>query len=389
VSQTKADLCMVGLPTDPVHTHPRLRNDAFRTEFIETARIPTLLTNPPCDFLGIVHHEGSLGGPNGLVTCPTLCLGLPQFSGPPMTEVWMSTLPVTYHQVDEVSCAMNEEVLFGAVQIEEPLGTRLDIVTYHAYHRLFVEARALGYAHLLRVWNYFPHITREADGLQRYQQFCVGRHRALAESLSDFPRSLPAATAVGTMSGPLNIYFLAAKQPGIPIENPRQRRAYRYPSSYGPSSPSFARATLRSSLTGSHLFISGTASVVGHRSVHICEPSKQIMEIIDNLNTLIGHTERLHRGTQGQWRKAVFKIYVRQPEHVATIRDIFQKHLPSNAQVLYLQGEMCRRELLAEVEGVLSQETPQDVSRVVSPTSNRLRRFSTSRHAKSDQVRSV
>jgi chorismate lyase/3-hydroxybenzoate synthase len=265
----------------------------------------------------------------------------------------------------------------------------LDIVTYNAYHRLLVQACALGYVHLLRVWNYFPHITRESDGLERYQQFCVGRHRALAESLSDFPQSLPAATAVGTKSGPLSLYFLAAKQPGTHVENPRQVRAYEYPSSYGPSSPSFARATLRSSITGSHLLISGTASVIGHRSVHIREPYKQIMEIILNLNTLIGHTEQLHRGARWQWKEAVLKIYIRQPEHFTTIRDIFEEQLASDAQVLYLQGEMCRSELLAEVEGVLSQKTPQDRPRIVLPTSTRLRNSSTARYAKPDHIRIV
>ena len=352
---------MVGSPSiESVQTFPRLDTYVLRTEYVETARLKTLLKTSSCDFLGIVHHERSPGGSNGLSACPTVCLDLPQFSGPPITEVWTSTLPVTYHQADGIHCAMNGEVLFGAIEIEEPVGTRLDIVTYNAYHRLLSQARALGYMHLLRVWNYFPHINRESDGRERYQQFCTGRHRALAENLPDFPRSLPAATAIGTMSGPLNLHFLAAKQPGIHIENPRQVHAYEYPSLYGPSSPSFARATLRSSITGSHLLISGTASVVGHRSVHICEPYKQILEIIHNLNALIGHTERLHSGTRGRWsRGAVFKIYIRQPEHFATIRDIFEERLPSDAQVLYLQGEMCRSELLAEVEGLLSQDNLQ------------------------------
>jgi chorismate lyase / 3-hydroxybenzoate synthase len=391
VNQTKADQCVRGpASADPLQTHPRFNNYALRTEYVETARIETLLTNSPCDFLGIVHHERSPGGPNGIGACPIVCLDLPQFIGPPITEVWTSMQPVTCHQADGIHCAMNDEVLFGAIQIEEPIGTRLDVVTYNLYLRLLVQARALGFMHLLRVWNYIPHINRESDGQERYQQFCVGRHRALAESLSDFPRSLPAATAVGTRSGPLNLYFLAAKQPGTHIENPRQVHAYEYPTSYGPSSPSFARATLQSSSTASHLLISGTASVVGHRSVHIGEPYKQIVEIIHNLKALIGHTERLHRGTRGQWnRGVVFKIYIRQPEHFATIRYIFQEHLPSNAQVLYLQGEMCRSELLAEVEGVLSQEKPQDVSRIVLPISNSLRRSSTSRHAKPDHIRIV
>lgn len=335
---------------------------ALRVEYVGVARLETLL-KASSNVLGIVRYERSLTEPDAFGACPVVCLDLPQFNGPPSAEVWTSTLPVTYHQADGIHCAMNDEVLFGSLQVEECPGTMLDTMTYNAYRRLLVQARALGYPHLLRVWNYFPHITLESGGLERYQQFCVGRHRALAESLSDFPRSLPAASAVGTMSGPLNLHFLAAKKPGTPIENPRQVRAYEYPPSYGPSSPSFARAVLRSSITGSHLLISGTASVVGHRSVHIGEPYKQIREIIHNLNSLIGRTEQLHKDTRGQWsREAVFKIYIRQPEHFATIRDLFEEQLPSDAQVLYLQGEMCRSELLAEVEGVLSQEKLQDVS---------------------------
>ena len=154
---------------------------------------------------------------------------MPQFNGPPLAEVWTSTLPVTYHQAEGIHCAMNDEVLFGALQLEESPGMLLDTVTYTAYRRLLVQARALGYPHLLRVWNYFPHINRESDGLERYQRFCAGRHQALAEGLWDFPRTLPAGTAVGTMSGPLKIHFLAARQPGTHVENPRQVSAYEYP----------------------------------------------------------------------------------------------------------------------------------------------------------------
>ena len=99
---------------------------------------------------------GVPGSPNGLGVYPVVCLDIPQFNGPPLAEVWTSTLPVTYHQADGIHCAMNDEVLFGALQLEESPGTLLDTVTYTAYRRLLVQARALGYPHLLRVWNYFP-----------------------------------------------------------------------------------------------------------------------------------------------------------------------------------------------------------------------------------------
>jgi chorismate lyase/3-hydroxybenzoate synthase len=307
-----------------------------------------------------------------------------------LAEVWTSNLPVIYHQAEGIHYAMNDEVLFGTLQAEEVQGRLLDSVTYNAYRRLLIQARALGYPHLLRMWNYFPHITLESDGLERYQRFCAGRHQALAEGLSNFPRTLPAGTAVGTMSGPLNIHFLAARQSGTHIENPRQVCAYEYPPIYGPRSPSFARATLRPSISGSHLLISGTASVVGHVSTHIGDPHKQTLEIMHNLNALLTHTKQLHGITRGQWYgQALFKVYIRHPEHVAMIRDILQEQLPSHTQVLYLQGEMCRRELLLEIEGILSQEKSININHTMLSSRVRIQQPALSQHAKSDKFRAV
>jgi chorismate lyase / 3-hydroxybenzoate synthase len=395
VNRTKSIQCVVergaGSPSmTSAQRIPRSNAHALRTGYVETASLETLLKASPSNFLGIVRYDRSSGEPGGLCGCPVVCLDLPQFNGPPLAEVWTSTLSVTYHETEGLHCAMNEEVLFGALQLEESPGTLLDIVTYTAYRRLLVQARALGYPHLLRVWNYFPHINRESDGLERYQRFCAGRHQALAECLSDFPRTLPAGTAVGTMSGPLTIHFLAARQPGTHVENPRQVSAYEYPRVYGPRSPSFARATLRPSISGSHLLIAGTASVVGYVSRHLGEPHKQTLEIIHNLNALITHTEQLHGVTRGEWYgQALFKVYIRHPEHFTTINDILKAQLPSHTQVLYLQGEMCRSELLLEIEGILGQEKTIDVSQTVSPTRDRLRQPATSQHAQPDSFNIV
>ena len=377
-------------PMRSAQRNPISNSHALHMAYVETARLEALLKASPSNVLGIVRHDRSPGEPNGVDSYPAVCLDLPQFNGPPLAEVWTSTLPVTYRQAEGIHCAMNDEVLFGALQLEERPGTLLDILTYTAYRRLLVQARALGYPHLLRLWNYFPQINRESDGLERYQRFCAGRHQALAENLSDFPRSLPAGTAVGTMSGPIKIHFLAARHPGTHVENPRQVRAYEYPRIYGPRSPSFARATLQPSISGPHLLIAGTASVVGHVSEHIGDPHKQTLEIIHNLNALITQTEELHGVTRGQWcGQALFKIYIRHPEHFATIRDILKEQLPSHSQVLYLQGEMCRSELLLEIEGILGQEKTIDLSQAVSPTLVRFRQPTASQHAQQESFKMV
>ena len=390
MSRSKSSQCLVergvGLPAvTSAQRIPVFNAHALRVEYVETARLDMLRKASSSNFLAIVRHDRNPGESRGLGTCPIVYLDLPQFKGPPLAEVWTSSLPVTYHRAEGTHCAMNEEVLFGSLELEESPGMLLDTVTYTAYRRLLVQARALGYPHLLRVWNYFPRINHESDGLERYRRFCAGRYQALAECLLGFPRTLPAATAVGTMSGPLRIHFLTARQPGIHVENPRQVSAYEYPRIYGLRSPSFARATLRTSLSGSHLLISGTASVVGHVSEHIGEPHKQTMEILHNLRALIAHTEQLHGVVRGQWYgQAFFKIYIRHAEHFATVRDILKEQLPSHTQVLYLQGEMCRSELLLEVEGILGQEKTIDVRQTVSPTPVRFQQSAVSRHARPD-----
>ena len=386
MSRTKSNQCVVergvewpsgtstpSIPVPAVH--------AFRTEYVETARLDTLLKTSPSHVLGIVRHDRNHEEARGADACPIVYLDLPQLNGPPLAEVWTSTQPVTYHQAEDIHCAMNDEVLFGALHVEERPGAQLNTMTYDAYRHLLVQVRALGYPHLLRMWNYFPHINRVSNGLERYQQFCAGRYQALAEGLSGFPRTLPAATAVGTLSGPLNIHFLAARLPGTHVENPRQVRAYEYPSVYGPRSPSFARATLRPSLYGANLLISGTASVVGHISVHIGEPQKQTLEILHNLTTLITHAEQLH-GADRRWGNghALLKVYIRHPEHVPAVRTILQERMPSQSRVLYLQGEMCRRELLLEIEGILGQESSIDINRTVSQLPGRLQQSMVSQH---------
>jgi chorismate lyase/3-hydroxybenzoate synthase len=89
----------------------------------------------------------------------------------------------------------------------------------------------------------------------------------------------------------LQIYFLAGAHPPTHLGNPRQVNAYEYPTIYGPRSPSFARATLCRSDSATHLFISGTASVVGHQSQHVGSADLQALETVTNLRALVEHAQ--------------------------------------------------------------------------------------------------
>jgi hypothetical protein len=83
----------------------------------------------------------------------------------------------------------------------------------------------------------------------------------LRQTFKTIPReldeaALPAATCIGRFDGVrrLQVYWLAAREAGLPLENPRQVSAFRYPRQYGPQSPSFSRALLPPLLAWPHRF---------------------------------------------------------------------------------------------------------------------------------------
>ena len=288
--------------------------------------------------------------------CPVIHLDLPQLDGPRQCEVWSSDQPVRFYGSGSLSAAISGDMLFGTISLsEEPSG--LEHTTEIAYRDFLHQLRELGFPHLWRTWNYFSRINEEQNGLERYRRFCIGRYQALAEVLPDFPSSLPAGTAVGTRSGPLQIYFLAGAHPATHLGNPRQVDAYDYPKTYGPRSPSFARATLCRSDGATQLFISGTASVVGHQSQHRGQVDMQALETVANLRALLDRVECFQASIDSESKlQSIFKVYVRNPEHLEAVRRALHDPLLLSSRLLYLQGDLCRKELLVEIEGLVTTD---------------------------------
>jgi chorismate lyase/3-hydroxybenzoate synthase len=203
--------------------------------------------------------------------------------------------------------------------------------------------------HLLRVWNHLHAINEGEGDLERYRQFCIGRARGFEGIKSEH---LPAGTAIGGRNRPgiLQICWLAGMQPGRPVGNPRQVQAYHYPRRYGPTPPSFSRAIL---LPNDVLLGSGTASIVGHESLHDGNLEAQIDETLINLRELYGaggrinaHQQRVSRGDA----TVAIKAYLRSSEFAPAIAARILAGLPGEKSLLMLEADICRRELLVEIE---------------------------------------
>ena len=319
--------------------------------YVECAQLPFTLTESGAHPMAVVTFGAALPD---TFPCPVIALDLPQIDGPPMAEVWTCDRPVQLHTDPHCSIAMNGNFLIGSISLDEAADRSMDAAAYEAYKVMLHRLHSLGYPYLWRIWNYFPHINDDQDGLERYQRFCLGRHHALTEVLADFPSSLPAATAVGTKSGPLQLMFLAGTQAATHLGNPRQLNAYEYPRRYGPRSPSFARATLTRSEEECRLYLAGTASVVGHASRHAGLPRAQTEETIRNIQAVFEQaTHAAGIDLIGAQRQALYKVYVRDSAVHAEIQDAIMNSPLAREHVLFLQGDLCRKELLVEVEGLI------------------------------------
>ena len=283
-------------------------------------------------------------------TDPRVCaIPLPERSGGATAEIWLGARPVRNGVLDGVHYADNGDVLFLHLHLDEPAPEALGALTTNAYQRLFAAARCRDYPHLLRVWNYFPAINQDAGGLERYRAFCVGRHAALRVERAERETHLPAASAIGTREPGLRLYALAAREAGWQIENPRQVSAFHYPTQYGPQSPSFSRAILKHwGERNYHLYISGTASVVGHASQHI-ELAAQLDETLLNLAALIAQA---NQWTPAPLHPMLFRVYARPEFDPEPARERIAQAFGPDIPLLFLRADICRRDLLIEIEGL-------------------------------------
>jgi chorismate lyase/3-hydroxybenzoate synthase len=279
-----------------------------------------------------------------------ITVGLPQLGPSPLVEVWESPTPVVTGVCGPVSYSNNDQVLLGHLYVDEREFSSLEDATRHAYEIVLPFASRMGFPHYLRIWNYIPDINGDDNGVERYKRFCAGRHSGLEKFVLPEHR-LPAASGIGCASGKMLIYFLAALDPGIQVENPRQVSAFHYPSQYGPRSPAFSRAMVKDWDGARHLYISGTASIIGHESQHGDNVIAQLTESLRNIGALARSAET----EQGVTIRALgelsqLKVYIRDPRQHAAVRRHIHEQLGEQVPVIYLRGDLCREDLLVEAE---------------------------------------
>ncbi len=279
-----------------------------------------------------------------------LHVALPTLGEAPL-ECWFVDGDVQHGRDDGIAWSTGGDLQFGALEVADD--GDIEAASDQAYRRLHAWLAESGHRHVLRIWNYLDAITQGDGDAERYRRFCVGRARGTGRELPT--HLLPAATAIGhpQPTGRFQLYWLAARTAGTPLENPRQTQAWRYPRQYGPQAPGFARALLPPVDAAMPLLLSGTAAVVGHASQHGDSLAAQLDETLANLDSLIA-TARVQRPSLAAHFGAHsrLKVYVRDIASMQRVDELLRSRLAANVPWIVLQGVVCRRELALEIDGV-------------------------------------
>ncbi|MBZ0102764.1 MAG: hypothetical protein K8I65_11445 [Thermoanaerobaculia bacterium] len=310
------------------------------------------LRTPPAGTLLEVVYGGAAAAPAAGAP-PRLDVPNRLLGGPPVVERWLSASPVRSFARGDLAWSEDGERLAGCRTVAA--GEDLAAVTRQQFDAILDLLAERGFPRLLRVWNYLPGINERQAGGERYRLFNRGRAEAFAARGGDEAAAgFPASSAVGAPGDRLYTVFLATGA-ALPaphhLENPRQVPAWRYPRRYGPVPPSFSRATLGDGL----LLLSGTASVVGHATWHPGALAGQLAETQRNIERVLAEARQTPRGEGAPVGLAGFdlvKIYLRSGADLAAARAALDPWLSPATPAIFLEADICRADLLVEIEGV-------------------------------------
>ena len=258
-------------------------------------------------------------------------------------ETWSINGEVVEGGIDNgCSWRRSKSLQFCALNLELSADDDYEEVSHVIYQQLLSFIKNSPHPELVRFWNYIPFINQGAGDAENYKRFCSGRLKAFAENNYDDVQ-FPAASAVGHYQNGITVYALSASTEASHHANPRQVDAFKYPRQYGPSSPSFARATTINLNEQRLLFISGTASILGHSTVHRDDLKLQLYTTNDNILYLLKEHGFKRQNIE------TLRIYLRNKSDLAECKSVVETLFP-NTRAIYTHADICREELLVEIE---------------------------------------
>lgn len=253
-----------------------------------------------------------------------------------VTEILLGTI----HANENSSCKLNAEKAFDELvetfeEAQFPLNT------------------------IVRQWNYLEDILGFDDEEQRYQEF--NNVRSVAYGKAFIEDGYPAATGIGMSHGGVIVEFVAVKSKDAytqPVDNPEQISAHQYTEKVLvgeactlKATPKFERARYLRYRDKKMIFISGTASIIAEETVGVGNAAKQTAVTIENIQRLFSSS--VLNAIPDEVKNPIFKharVYVKNKKDYAAIRKVVKEAF-GDLPVVYILADICRDDLLVEIEG--------------------------------------
>jgi enamine deaminase RidA (YjgF/YER057c/UK114 family) len=271
------------------------------------------------------------------------------------------TVRVDYRDTRWTYCAgvQSRNPTLGAYQQTFDVMTQLEAA---------LRAAGSGFEEVVRTWFYLGEITGPEGDSQRYKE--LNRARAdfykkiqfhCSPSQPSIPQGIyPASTGIGMSGTQLVAGCLALNTKVrdaffVSLENPQQTPAYAYHPRYSPQSPKFSRAVAL--VLGNYIttWLSGTASVVHSVSRHSGDIERQTEQTIENIEKLISVENFGFHGVKNAGAElshlAKIRVYLKRAEDFAACKAICDRRF-GPVPAIYAVADVCRPELLVEIEGV-------------------------------------
>lgn len=219
---------------------------------------------------------------------------------------------------------------------------------------------------IIRQWNYIERITAMDGDTQHYQAFNDARSHLYAKS--EWPNGYPAATGIGTDFGGIMVEVDAQRSTletrhTIAIDNPLQVAAHNYSQQvllgqpdavfHRRTTPKFERAKAIVEYDCAKIYISGTAAIRGEESLSGVGIEQQTIATLENIEYLISkkNLARYHAFVRNEPEVQIFRVYLKFEHDMPVAKAIIEQRYPY-LPTLYVLTDVCREELLIEIEGV-------------------------------------
>lgn len=218
---------------------------------------------------------------------------------------------------------------------------------------------------IVRQWNYIERIISINEGQQNYQ--CLNDSRSHFYLKDKWKNGYPAATGIGTDFGGIVIDFDAIKSDNIKVvtlDNKLQVPAHDYSQNVllgiedkqlkCKTTPKFERGKSISSDSHTMAYISGTAAIRGEFSLENVDVIEQTAMTMENIDYLVSIENLKRYGVTNDLfppKYQTLRVYIKHPSDVTKVKEFMDVNYPTPDKC-YLFADVCREELLVEIEGI-------------------------------------